>query len=101
MERIEKLSDFTYLKGLKLYQYLNNKAKSMLTEYNVNSLENIGCFVVLEQSELDYLMNKMLEFVEVITVEDETYLHTVWLINDNFGEDIYIEILGGVVNADT
>ena len=101
MERIEKTEDFKHCKGLKLHRFLQKKASAWMEEYNVTHLSDIGCFIILEESELDYLMNRMLEFIEIIQVEDETYLHTVLLINDNFGEDIYLRISRGVVYADT
>ena len=101
MERIENTQDFKHCKGLKLHTFLQKKAAVWMEEYNVTHLSDIGCFMILEESELDYLMNRMLEFIEILVIENETYLHTVLLIHDNFGEDIYLRISRGVVHADT
>lgn len=72
-----------------LKRYLENKAKKMSEEYNVDYFEAIGYFVILANEE-DFPSNEELEFSEEIVFENEKYQHGVKIISDNYGEDIWL-----------
>ena len=97
MIKITKVEDIKTLSGSVLEKYLSDKAKSMMTEYGVDSLESIGCFVVLEKSEYPMFTIDEMEFVEIIHICNEVYLHGVKITSDSYGEDIYLTI--GVVEC--
>lgn len=63
-----------------------------MEEYSVDSLDDIGCFVVLEKDEFtEFPMNEM-EFVEVLEIGNKNYLHGVKIIGDSYGEDIFLPV---------
>lgn len=69
--------------------YLENKLKSMLEEYNVDYFESIGCFVILD-NENELPSDEELEFSEMVTIGENSYIHGVKIISDNYGEDIWL-----------
>ena len=97
MLRITKAEDLTLLSGTVLEKYLADKAKGMMTEYGVDNLESIGCFVVLDKSEYQMFSIEEMEFVEVLNVANEVYLHGVKICGDSYGEDTYLNV--GVVEC--
>ena len=57
-----------------------------------NRLDDIGCFVILEKEEFACVPMNELEFVEVLEIGEESYLHGVRIIDDSYGEDIYLPV---------
>ena len=72
-----------------LKDYLENKAKTMSEEYNVDYFESIGCFVILD-NENEIPSDEELEFSETVTIGENSYLHCVRIISDSYGEDIWL-----------
>lgn len=72
--------------------YIFNKATQMMTEYDVENLDDIGCFVVLDGSENQMFEVSEMEFVEVLNISNKTYLHGVKILGDSYGEDIYMPV---------
>ena len=97
MLKITKVEDVKALSGSALEKYLTEKADTMMSEYKVNSLDSIGCFVVLETSEYQMFDISQMEFVEAVHVNSEVYLHGVKITGDSYGEDTYLAI--GVVEC--
>ena len=97
MLRITKVEDIKTLSGAVLEKYLADKAKGMMTEYGVDSLESIGCFVVLDKSEYQMFSIEEMEFVEVLNIKNKMYLHGVKICGDSYGEDTYLAI--GVIEC--
>ena len=57
-----------------------------------NGLDDIGCFVVLESEEFtDFPISEM-EFVEILFLEESMFLHGVKIIDESYGEDIYLPV---------
>ncbi|MDE7364102.1 MAG: hypothetical protein K2N27_04330 [Ruminococcus sp.] len=73
-------------------EYIFNKATQMMTEYDVENLDDIGCFVVLDDSENHMFEVSEMEFVEVLNISNKTYLHGVKILGDSYGEDIYLPV---------
>ena len=63
-----------------------------MNEYRVDTLDDIGCFVVLDNSELQMFSVSEMEFVEVLEIGDNYYLHGVRILGDGYGEDIYLHV---------
>ena len=72
-----------------LKDYLENKAKTMSEEYDVDYFESIGCFVILDD-ENEIPSDEELEFSEIVRIGENNYLHCVRIISDSYGEDIWL-----------
>ena len=59
-------------------------------EYEIETLDEIGCFVILEASEKELFETSEMEFVETLHLENETYLHGVKMLGDCYGEDTFL-----------
>ena len=97
MQTAKNLNDISSIKKVALRRYIAKKATQLMEEYGVQNLDDIGCFVVLEQSEHQQFDVPEMEFVEVIHIENEVYLHGVKIIGDSYGEDTYLTV--GVVEC--
>ena len=97
MQTAKNLNDISSIKNVALRRYIAKKATQMMEEYGVQNLDDIGCFVVLEQSEYQQFDVPEMEFVEVVHIENEVYLHGVKIIGDSYGEDTYLTV--GVVEC--
>ena len=88
--KITNKEDFAVIANRpELKSYLENKAKTMSEEYNVDYFEAIGCFVILDNEE-DFPSEEELEFSETVTIGGNNYLHCVRIISDSYGEDIWL-----------
>ena len=88
--KITNKEDFAIISNRpELKDYLENKAKTMSEEYNVDYFEAIGCFVILDNEE-DFPSEEELEFSETVTIGGNNYLHCVRIISDSYGEDIWL-----------
>ena len=97
MQTAKNLNDISSIKNVALRRYIAKKATQLMEEYGVQNLDDIGCFVVLEQSEHQQFNVPEMEFVEVVYIENEVYLHGVKIIGDSYGEDTYLTV--GVVEC--
>ena len=97
MIKITNVEDIKTLSGTVLEKYLADKAKGMMNEYSVDDLESIGCFVVLEKSEYQMFDISNMEFVEIVHISNEVYLHGVKITGDSYGEDTFLAI--GVIEC--
>ena len=77
---------------LMLRAYIAKKMMSLMNEYSVNNLDDIGCFVVLEREEFSDFSVSEMEFVEVLEIGDSCYLHGVRILGDSYGEDTYLPV---------
>ena len=88
--KITNKEDFAVIANRpELKDYLENKAKKMSEEYNVDYFEAIGCFVILD-GENEIPSEEELEFSETVTIGGSSYLHCVRIISDSYGEDIWL-----------
>ena len=88
--KITNKEDFAIISNRpELKEYLENKAKTMSEDYNVDYFESIGCFVILD-NENELPSDEELEFSEMVTIGRNNYLHCVRIISDNYGEDIWL-----------
>jgi hypothetical protein len=92
MTKVTNLDEMETISNPNLREFLCQKVKSLMVDYGVETLEDIGCFVVLEDSEIQMFEVSEMEFVEVLQIKNETYLHGVRILSDSYGEDIYLPI---------
>ena len=95
MMRITTVQEIEKIPQEHLRDYLLSKTKAMFTEYGVDSMDCIGCYVILSEDEFTQFPMKATEFAEIMMTEDEAYLHGVKIVSDDFAEDYYLPI--GVV----
>lgn len=93
MIKVTNLKETDNIKPLMLRAYIAKKITSLMNEYQVDTLDEIGCFILLEKSEYSMfpIMSEM-EFVEVLEIGDKNYLHGVKIIGNSYGEDYLLEI---------
>ena len=72
-----------------LKAYISGKVQNWIDEYDLKSLDEIGCFVILNADEKELFQESEMEFVEELVLGDEAYLHGVRMLGDCFGEDTF------------
>ena len=92
MIKVTNLQEMSCITNADLRMHILDKAKTMMQEYQVENLDDIGCFVILEKEEFMCVPMNELEFVEVLEIGEENYLHGVRIIGDSYGEDIYLPV---------
>lgn len=92
MKRVKSLDELQVLDSAELRDFLAAKAQRLMSDYNVPDLSDIGEFAVLEKDEVEQFDTSAMEFVEVIQLASETYLHGVKIIDDGYGDDIYLPV---------
>ena len=96
MIKVTNLQEMSCITNADLRMHIREKAETMMIEYQVENLDDIGCFIVLEQEEFTNFPISEMEFVEVLFLEKSMFLHGVKIIGDSYGEDIYLPV--GVVS---
>ena len=92
MIKITNLKEIDQIQPLMLKAYIAKKMTAMMQEYQVDNLDDIGCFIVLEPEEFtDFPIGEM-EFVEMLFLEESMFLHGVRIIDESCGEDIYLPV---------
>ena len=92
MIKVTSLQDMSCITNAALQMHIQEKAEAMMQEYQVENLDDIGCFVVLESEEFtDFPIGEM-EFVEILFLEESMFLHGVRIIDESYGEDIYLPV---------
>ena len=97
MMKVTSLKEANHIENADLRMYILEKVKTMMQEYQVENLDDIGCFIVLEQEEFTNFPISEMEFVEVLFLEKSMFLHGVRIVGDSYGEDIYLPV--GVVTC--
>ena len=92
MIKVTSLQEMSCITNADLRMHIQEKAEAMMQEYQVENLDDIGCFVVLESEEFtDFPIGEM-EFVEILFLEESMFLHGVRIIDESYGEDIYLPV---------
>ena len=92
MIKVTNLQEMSCITNADLRMHILEKAETMMQEYQVENLDDIGCFVILEKEEFMCVPMNELEFVEVLEIGAKSYLHGVKIVGDSYGEDIYLPI---------
>ena len=92
MIKVTSLQDMSCITNDDLRMHIQEKAEAMMREYQGENLDDIGCFIVLEPEEFtDFPISEM-EFVEILFLEESMFLHGVRIIDESYGEDIYLPV---------
>ncbi len=92
MIKVTNLQEMNHIENGSLQMHIREKAEAMMPEYQVEDLNDIGCFIVLEPEEFtDFPIGEM-EFVEMLSLKENVFLHGVKIIGDSYGEDIYLPV---------
>ena len=97
MIKVTNLQEMNHIENAALQMHIRKKTETMMQEYQVENLDDIGCFVILEKEEFMCVPMNELEFVEVLEIGVKSYLDGVKIVGDSYGEDIYL--LVGVVTC--
>ena len=92
MIKVTNLQEMSCITNADLRMHILDKAKTMMQEYQVENLDDIGCFIVLELEEFTNFPIGEMEFVEMLFLEESMFLHGVRIVDDSYGEDIYLPI---------
>ena len=92
MIKVTNLQEINQIENSFLQMHIREKAEAMMREYQVENLDDIGCFIVLEPEEFtDFPISEM-EFVEMLSLKENVFLHGVRIIDESYGEDIYLPV---------
>ena len=92
MIKVTNLQEMNRIENGSLQMHIQKKAEAMMQEYQVENMDDIGCFVILEKEEFTCVPMNELEVVEVLEIGEESYLHGVRIIDESYGEDIYLPV---------
>mgnify|MGYP001000513523 FL=1 len=92
MIKTTNLKEIDQIQPLMLKAYIAKKMTAMMQEYQVENMDDIGCFVVLESEEFTDFPIGEVEFVEILFLEESMFLHGVKIIDESYGEDIYLPV---------
>lgn len=92
MLKVKSLRETDSITPLMLRAYIAKKITALMNEYSVDTLDDIGCFVVLDKEEFSDFSISEMEFVEVLEIGDKYYLHGVRILGDSYGEDVYLPV---------
>ena len=92
MIKVTSLQEMNHIENGSLQMHIREKAEAMMQEYQVENLDDIGCFVILEKEEFACVPMNELEFVEMLFLEESMFLHGVRIIDESYGEDIYLPV---------
>lgn len=92
MLKVTNLRETDNISPLMLRAYIAKKITALMNEYSVDTLDDIGCFVVLDKEEFSDFSISEMEFVEVLEIGENYYLHGVRILGDSYGEDIYLPV---------
>ena len=92
MIKVTNLQEINQIENSFLQMHIREKVKTMMQEYQVDNLDDIGCFIILEKEEFACVPMNELEFMEVLEIGAESYLHGVRIIDESYGEDIYLPV---------
>ena len=92
MIKVTNLKEIDQIQPLMLKAYIAKKMTAMMQEYQVENMDDIGCFIVLEPEEFTDFPIGEVEFVEILFLEESMFLHGVRIIDESYGEDIYLPV---------
>ena len=92
MIKTTNLKETDPIHPLMLRAYIAKKMTAMMQEYQVDNLDDIGCFIVLEPEEFTSFPISEMEFIEMLSLKENVFLHGVRIIDESYGEDIYLPV---------
>lgn len=90
MLKITALDEMQNIESPMLRESIEQRTIELMTDYEAENLNSIGCFIVLDAEEYPQFRMDEMEFVEVMLLNNETYLHGVRIVSNGYGEDVYL-----------
>ena len=87
MIKTTNLKEIDQIQPLMLKAYIAKKMTAMMQEYQVDNLDDI-----VEQEEFTNFPISEMEFVEILFLEESMFLYGVRIIDESYGEDIYLPV---------
>lgn len=91
MIRIKTAHEIDSRLPMELAVHMRTKIKQLTSEYGLEDLTDVGCFLYLERNESEYLNLVIPEFSEYIVLGNTKYYHCVSITGDGYGEEIFME----------
>ena len=95
MIKVTNLQEMNHIENATLQMHTKTPWVVIEGPDQVKNLDDIGCFIVLELEEFTNFPISEMEFVEMLFLKENVFLHGVKIIGDSYGEDIYLPV--GVV----
>ena len=92
MLKILNLNEIQNVPCPALKKYISEKVQNWIEEYELDTLDEIGCFVLLNPEEKELFKASEMEFTETLKLKNETYQHGVRILGDCYGEEIFLMI---------
>lgn len=92
MRKIVTMREIGTVQPKQLQEHLQKKTEEMFAEYGVDTMDSIGYYVLLEKDEYTQFPINRMEFVEVLHIGKEIYLHGVNVLSVDCAEDCYLQI---------
>ena len=92
MLKVKSLRETNNIKPIMLRAFIAKKITALMNEFSVDTLDDIGCFVVLDKEEFSDFSISEMEFVEVLEIGENHYLHGARILGDSYGEDVYLPV---------
>lgn len=92
MIKITNLNEIQKTPFPALKAHIEQKVQGWIDEYGIKSLDEIGCFVILNADEKEFFQESEMEFTETIHLEHEIYLHGTVIWGDCYGADIFLPV---------
>ena len=95
MLKITNLNEIQKISSPALKAHVEHTVQNWIEEYQIETLDEMGCFVILDAEEKDLFNESEMEFTEILHFGKEIYLHGVTMTGDCYGEDTYLAITKG------
>ena len=92
MQKITTLTEIDAVQFPHLREHLRHTTETMFNEYGIDSMDSIGYYILLEKDEFAKFPIDEMEFAEILSLEDEIYLHGVKVLSEDCAEDYYLPI---------
>ncbi len=92
MLKVTNLRETDNIKPIMLRAFIAKKITAQMNEYSVDTLDDIGCFIMLEKDEISAFAVSEMEFVEMLEIGGSYYLHGARILGDSYGEDIFLPV---------
>ena len=92
MMKILNLNEIQNIPYPALKSHISEKVQNWKNEYGIESLDEIGCFVIWDADEKGFFAESEMEFTEILHLENKTYLHGVRMLGDCYGEDTFFPV---------
>jgi len=94
MLKIMNLNEILNIPFPALKAYISAKVQEWKDEYEIEKLDEIGSFVILNADEKELFETSEMEFTETLHLGNEAYLHGVKMVGDCYGEDTFLIVEG-------